>query len=443
VAVTPASVEARVNGASSTERYMIISADTHAVVPKDVFRPYVEARHREAFEREVRGAEAERAACREGYRPFLAHRPEPTEEERYQAWNRAAEAAEAGRCWEPGNWLVMNEAEGVVATVVYPAGTASRPPWEGFVQPVTDPELRDAGRRVYNRWLADFCAESPDRLAGVAVLPSLDDIAGVVREVEWAAEVGLRGGVWLSPTMPTDRPGWHLPHYDPLWAACQDHELPVNFHIDFGGGPPANTILYGTGPEAWAIQFHDAPPTYRALWFLILGGVFERFPRLRVCFTEQLARWIPHELRRLQDVFTDRSFTAVNRLRPVREKLSLTPREYWHRNCFVGASFMCRDEAEQRDEIGIDNIMWGSDFPHPEGTTPVTIESLRSTFAGVPPQELRRILGENAASVYRFDVEQLRSIADRVGPTYAEIAEPLPDPPAEYPDKLAFGRGLF
>jgi predicted TIM-barrel fold metal-dependent hydrolase len=430
-------------GTAESERYLIISADTHAVVPKERFRPYVEARHLRAFEDEVRGMETERDMCREGYKAFHNHRPEGTDEERYYAWNRAAEEAEASNVWEPANWLAMNEAEGVVASVIFPAGSASRPPWEGFVQPVSDPELRDAGRRVYNRWLADFCAQSPDRLAGVALMPSLDDIDAVVSEVEWAAERGLRGGIWLSPTMPDDRPGFHLPVYDPIWAACQAHDLPVNFHIDFGGRPPERTELYGTGPLAWALSFHDAPPTYRALWFFILGGVFERFPRLQVGFTEQLARWIPHELQRLEDILSDKSFTAINRLREVRKVLTLTPREYWQRNCFVGASFMSRGEAEQRQQIGLRNILWGSDFPHPEGTTPVTIDALRYSFAQVPPNELRLILGENAARVYRFDLSRLAPLAAVVGPELATIAQPLTQPPAEYPDKLTFGRGLF
>jgi len=425
------------------ERYLVISADTHAIVPKEQFRPYVERRHAEAFEQEVLGAEGERAACRQGYKPYLEHRPEQTEDERYYAWNRAAEEAEASEVWEPTKWLKVNEADGVVATVVFPAGSASRPPWEGFVQAVDDPQLLDAGRRVYNRWLADFCAEAPDRLAGVALMPNLDDIDGVVKEIAWAAEAGLRGGIWISPSMPADRPGFHLPVYDPIWAACQDHNLPVNFHIDFGGAPSQNTTLYGSGPLAWAISFHDAPPSYRALWFLILGGVFERFPRLKVGFTEQLARWIPHELQRLEDIFSDRSFTAANRLRAVRNTLTLSPREYWRRNCFVGASFMSRGEAGQRYDIGIDNILWGSDFPHPEGTTPVTLEALRYTFARVPPAEVRLMLGDNAARIYGFDLARLAPLAAEVGPKVATIAEPLDEPPAEYPDKLTFGRGLF
>jgi predicted TIM-barrel fold metal-dependent hydrolase len=429
--------------ARSGQRYTVISADTHAVVPKEVFRPYVEARHREAFEEEVRYAADERTALLAGYQAVLGHRPEPTPEARYLQWNRAAEDAEADRVWEPARWLSANEAEGVVATVVYPAGSTSRPPWEVLIRRDLDADLVCAGRRIYNRWLADFCGEAPDRLAGVAMLPPLDDIDRVVAEVEWSAAAGLRGGVWMTPNLSDERPGYHDPRYDPVWAACQANDLPVNFHVEFGGGPPASSRLYGDGPVAWAIAFHDAPPPYRALWFLILGGVLERFPRLRVGFTEQLASWVPYELRRLDDIFHDRSFTAVNRLASIRDRLSLTPIEYWRRNCFVGASFMSRPEAEARYDIGVENVLWGSDFPHPEGTSPVTREALRHTFAGLPEDELRLMLGGNAARVYGFDLQRLSRLAASVGPTVADIAEPLPTPPDVYADKHVFGRGRF
>jgi hypothetical protein len=176
---------------------------------------------------------------------------------------------------------------------------------------------------------------------------------------------------------------------------------------------------------------------------MILGGVFERFPDLRVGFTEQLATWIPHELARLEDVFHDRSFTAVNRIGPVRAGLSLTPIEYWSRNCFVGASFLSRAEAALRHAIGVPNMLWGSDFPHPEGTSPVTPEAIRHSLADVPEDELRPILAANAARVYGFDLAALDARAQEVGPTVAAVREPLAEPPAVHADKHVFGRGRF
>ena len=445
--VAPAMTETKILSdtpdVSADDRYVVISADTHAVVRKDVFRPYVESRFMSAFDDEVRRAQEERALWMEVYKPLLSHRSESDDADRYYNWNRAAEDAEENEVWKAKNWIEMNAREGVVGSVIFPAGSRSRPPWEGIRPPVADEELREAGKRIYNRWLADFCSEFPQRLAGVAIAPSLEDIHRVVHEVTWAADAGLRGGIWISPRVREDRPGFHDPCYDPIWAICQERNMPVNFHVDFGGGPPPATTLYGTGPLAWPISFHDAQPSYRPLWFMILGGVFERFPRLKVGFTEQLAMWIPYELRRLEDLFRNQSFIAVNRMKSVKELLSLTPVEYWQRNCFVGASFMSRAESEARHQIGIGNILWGSDFPHAEGTSPVTREALRFAFAGLPREEVQLMVGTNAARIYNFDYQAIQTVAANIGPSVTEVAAPLTSPPAIHSDKLVFGHGHF
>jgi predicted TIM-barrel fold metal-dependent hydrolase len=289
---------------------------------------------------------------------------------------------------------------------------------------------------IYNRWLAAFCAEIPERVAGVALIPDIDDVDAAIATVEWAAAVGLRGGVLLPP-IDDERPGYHLPVYDPLWAACEALRMPVNCHGP-GGQPRPNPVLYGDDAVGRAIEFHDAKPSYRSLWFFVLGGVFERFPRLRVCFTEQLANWVPHELERLEDACADTSFSASSRVGAARDALSLTPTGYWQRNCALGATFMSRPEAVERHDIGLPNIMWGSDFPHPEGTYPVTRESLRYSFADVPPEELVMILGANAARVYDFDLDVLAPVAARVGPPVDDVAVELAEPPAAYRNKHAF-----
>ena len=117
----------------------------------------------------------------------------------------------------------------------------------------------------------------------------------------------------------------------------------------------------------------------------------------------------------------------------LRKSLSLTPREYWLRNGAVGATFMTPEEARLRHEIGLGTIMWGSDYPHPEGTYPFTNESLRHTFHGVPSDDVRAILADNAARIYTFDLDKLQPIAARVGPTVDEVARPLTEVPASFP----------
>jgi hypothetical protein len=141
---------------------------------------------------------------------------------------------------------------------------------------------------------------------------------------------------------------------------------------------------------------------------------------LKIVLSEQYADWIPREIltleERLKEGFGMEFF---------RSTLNLDPRSYWERNFGVGATFMTPKEARMRHEIGLTTIMWGSDFPHPEGTYPHTRESLRLSFSDVPPDELRLILGGNAARVYGFDLEALQGIADRVGPTVEELGTPL------------------
>jgi hypothetical protein len=109
----------------------------------------------------------------------------------------------------------------------------------------------------------------------------------------------------------------------------------------------------------------------------------------------------------------------------------LLPRDYWARQCYVGASFQRPVEALERHRIGVDRIMWGADYPHYEGTPPYTLEALRHTYAGVPADEVAAMLGGNAAGVYGFDLEALAPLAARIGPTVAEVDTPLDAVPAD------------
>jgi hypothetical protein len=113
--------------------------------------------------------------------------------------------------------------------------------------------------------------------------------------------------------------------------------------------------------------------------------------------------------------------------------MSLKPSEYFARQCHLGASFLPPGECARRHEIGVDRIMWGSDYPHVEGSYPYSRELLRLTFAGVPEPEIEQMVAGNAARLYGFDLEQLAPIAARVGPKKSEIAVPLDL--AELPEK--------
>jgi predicted TIM-barrel fold metal-dependent hydrolase len=152
----------------------------------------------------------------------------------------------------------------------------------------------------------------------------------------------------------------------------------------------------------------------RPLWFLIWGGVFERHPKLKVAITESTTVWVPELLQLLDFRYAETHYSA--KLGDYRSHLKMKPSEYFHRHVFLGASCMPRREVDIRHQIGLENIMWGSDFPHPEGTWPYTRQQMVESFHGVPDAELAAMLGGNAARLYGFDRAKLAPLVARIGP---------------------------
>lgn len=308
--------------------------------------------------------------------------------------------------FDPAVRLKELDDDGIAAEVIFPQ---MAPFGAGLMQyryPVT-PEQSMAGCQAYNRWLADFCQANPARHAGVALI-DVEDIEASVREIRAAREMGLRGGV-LLPSSTGTHPFYHHPRYAPLWAVCEELEMPVQSHSGWSpdyGDLPSATPMFISEVDMWAQR-----PFTAMLW----GGVFERHPRLRYILTETGVGWVVEKLRVLE-------FKAANPIfAHFRRGLSLSPTGYFQRNCWIGASFMPEHEGRFRHQIGVDRLMWGSDYPHLEGTWPNTMRALRETFSAYPEDEIRAILGLNAAQAYGFDLQALAPIAARIGPTIAAI----------------------
>lgn len=187
-------------------------------------------------------------------------------------------------------------------------------------------------------------------------------------------------------------------------------------HVHGGAGPD-----YGDGADALtAIMLYVTEvPIWprRVLWFLVWNGTLERHPDLKLVFTEGTSDWVPATLAYLDYLYGSKDFAHV------RQVLPRSPSEYWSRRCFVGASSVSRAETDMRHEIGIENMMFGSDYPHVEGTWPRTRDWVRATLGGIPVEEQRLVLGANAARLYGFDMERLSPIAERVGILVADLAE--------------------
>jgi predicted TIM-barrel fold metal-dependent hydrolase len=232
------------------------------------------------------------------------------------------------------------------------------------------------------------------------------------------------------PTIPPDvdwiKPLNH-PDYDRLWAVCEELEVPVNVHS--GTGTPA----YAPLPSSALIMLAEvAQYSRRPLLFMMLSGVFERFPRLKLVLTEQGCAWLPPLLEQLDSTLASiRDTGAVGELRFKPEHvLPKSATEYVRQNVWLGVSFPARaDAVAAREALGLDKFIWGSDYPHDEGTYPYTALSLRQLFHDWPEEDLRKILAENAAHVYGFDLDALAEPASRLGPKVSEVALPLDELP--------------
>jgi predicted TIM-barrel fold metal-dependent hydrolase len=384
-------------------RYLVISSDCHAGLPNPEYRPYLDPEHRDAFDAFL----VQRAAMEEELRATGLRNEEFAEE-----WERDnAEGLRGG--WDADRRDRELDADGVAGEVIFPdsdavSGGASAPFGAGLGSSGAVPtELLMAGARAHNRWLAELCATSPSRRAGIAIVP-IYDVDAAVAEIHRARQSGLWGGI-LIPSMWQPHPPYSDERYDPVWAACQELDLPVHVH---SGAAPREEFGEHVGIYVAEVRFWSTRP----LWFLMWSGVFERFPRLKFVVTECGAFWA-NDLLWTMDIVFDREHAAKKLGRQLTARMSMRPSEYFDRNCFIGASNTRRRELARRYEIGVGNLMWGNDFPHPEGTWPHTREWLRTQFWDVPVDETAQILGLNAAGCYGFDVDALRPLADRIGPS--------------------------
>src|SRR5271157_5227248 len=307
---------------NTEDRYLVISADCHAGLPTEQYRPYVDPDFREAFDATIAERKGQ-AAARSITDPEFAEKwLEGNKGGISGAWNGAARDKEL-------------DGDGVAGEVIFPDGDAvtgftGAPFGAGLASTGRlEPELAMAGARAHNRWLAELCAESPARRVGVAVTPVLDDPDAAIAEAVWAADHGLRSV--LIPAMWAPYPAYHDPRYERFWAVCADLGLPV--HVHSGPAPQEDygphIALYLMECRWWAA---------RPLWFLLWSGVFERHPHLRFGVTESGAFWVPDLLWLMDTRYRHAHSSKKISRQAIIGDLTMSPSEYFDRNCFVGAS---------------------------------------------------------------------------------------------------------
>lgn len=384
----------------SDTHYIVISADTHAGGSHSAYREYLDAEFIDEFD-------AWRGKYKNPYKDLGDNR-------RLRNWDK-----------EMRDTQQLDE-EGVVGEVIFPNTVPPFfPSFVLFAQPPgpEDYRKRRAGVQAHNRWLKEFCEEAPERRAGVGQI-FLNDVDDAIEDAIWIKENGLRGGILLpniAPDVKWVRPV-HDPYYDPLWKVLEDLEIPVNCHG--GTGAPD----YGKYPISMLLYINEVSfYSQRPLVHMILGAVFERFPKMNFVLTETGAAWIPGLLQTLDGTIrTIRDTGETGEIKYDKGTLpSMLASEMWAQNCWVGCSQPGPADIAARDKIGVDRYMWGSDYPHDEGTHPHTKEHLRRRFADVDPATTEKMLYANAARLYDFDLDALAPLAEQYGLTREEMHTPI------------------
>ena len=272
------------------------------------------------------------------------------------------------------------ERDGVQAEVIYGIlGAATR---------LNDHEAAAEMVRIYNDWLVDFCRHDPDRFIGLACLP-YGDIPAAVQEIKRVAKLGLRG-MELSCSWDMD-PMWH-PSWTPLWEAVNEVNLPLHFHT-FPALPPG-------------ILDTQTGLTRRAAFFTVVSGfqmnlvnilaavigaaVLERYPNIRISFGESGCGWVPYALDRMDYEWEDR-FTDLG--------LKMKPSDYWRRQCKATFQYD-RIGMKLVDDMGVETLMWGSDYPHGDGVWPESSKYIEEQFGHLPKDVTHKITCENAGRFY-------------------------------------------
>ncbi|MDM8010958.1 MAG: amidohydrolase family protein [Parasphingorhabdus sp.] len=290
--------------------------------------------------------------------------------------------------------IADQELDGVDAEIIFPNGAAL------LMWSINNNEMVAAQAAVWNDWAMEVCGPFIDQCSPAAALCTADiDLA--IAEIERVAKLGYR--VLTLPCKPVFGPhdvsdiNYNLPIFDPMWAAIQDHDLTITYHVSTGRDPRA---ARGNGGAIINYVCHSLSPTIEPIVNMCASGVFERFPKLRASTIEADAGWVPWMLQKMDESYLKHHFW-------VRPKLKNLPSEYYRSNCF--ASFG-EDQAAIAlvEQFGLeDNFMWANDYPHHEGSWPHSAEALYRTLGNDLREDTRaKLVGLNAARAFNIPVPE-------------------------------------
>jgi uncharacterized protein len=363
----------------------VISADSHMTEPGDLWVERLDRRFRDNAPRVIRKETLPGSAfgapyvfVGPGFHPltvagvFAAGR---SGDELREHMRHGYEAARPSG-WDPVERLKDQDLDGVSAEVLYASlGIA--------LLSMTDTDLQQACMRVYNDWLAEFCSHAPNRLAGIGLfsLNSLPDVSAI----EHCAKKGLKGILVLASNA-IEFP-YSDERFDSLWRLASETGMPISLHKPLVSAMSLTPFM----PSPADLQIHCIHIVEQCITRLVYGGVFERFPNLKVVSAENDVGWIPNWVHRLDHVYS--------KMGNPRPRLPMKPSDYVRRN--VWATFQDDPLGPATWKFfGEDNYMWASDFPHADSTFPNSVKTIGENFSGVPAEVRQKIVFSNANKLY-------------------------------------------
>lgn len=300
----------------------------------------------------------------------------------------------------------------------------------GFGARSNDPDFMHALTLAEIEWFHEFFSPAAERFRGAVVVTLPLGMDVVVEEIEHAHQHGIRAVILAGQprNVGIHQPTLNSHYYDPMWRALADRDMAAVFHPGWSREKPRLEFDGSDEEPGWeGLAFlRLGADTGDALPQLLLGAVPQRHPNLTFGFIETGSAWIPPELAKL-----DRMVQGVGESSIEYEML---PSEMWRRNGFTSGPLEAGD-IERRHVLGVENMAWGSDYPHSEGTWPISRRWLGYLFRDVPDDEIELMVAGNAARLLGFDLDQLAKTpaAEQPWPTREEAARWHHDADGEHP----------
>jgi uncharacterized protein len=301
--------------------------------------------------------------------------------------------------WDPQRRIEIMDECGIYAQVLYPNAVGIG--GQALASTVDDPALRQLCVEIYNDHMAELQEWSGNRFIPMPILPAWS-IEGCVRETQRLAGLGFRGVNMTMDPEDSGSPDYASAAWDPLWEACSDLNMPVHFHI-----ASSLTAMSFYGKYFWASQRRNLKPAIGgAMHFInngrmvlnsIYAGIFDRHPKLKMVSVESGMGWVPFLLEAMDYELVENDPFELG-------ALTRKPSEYFKDHWYV--TFWFEDNGGNLqsliDRIGEDNILFETDFPHPTCMYPHPLETIEDRMSNLRPESRRKVLGENAARLYRI-----------------------------------------